>query len=1288
MKNKKLYFIIPIVLLIFIGFTIFAVVNFKDDEEKLEGNKTQEVEDNNAEDNDSEDHESEEKDDDKEESDNKNDAESTKPTYYPEVVDHSYDDAKKLVDELQSLLGKADSLKALNNVRDSYSAEDIQKAIDAVTDKALKKELQAILDELSKVLDDTTAPKLNISDDTVYGSSLEVTSDDENAKITIIDSEGQVVKGKLKDGKYTVKAVDDAFNEVTAEITIDTTAPQVTGINNKAITKDNVTLKINDLTKTTVKVNGKEVKSLTFDDDGIYEVAVVDEAGNETNVAFTIDTTAPIIKGVEDGDITGKIVELALVDLTKTTVKVNGEETEDLTFAEDGIYEVEVIDEVENTSNITFTVDRTAPKVTGISDKGVTNENVTLEITDLTNTTVKINGVEYTPIRALTLSARAKVSGAAPKSLTFENEGNYDVEIIDGAKNVTEITFTIDRTKPVPTITVYSDVDLASEIKPGSVTNAQNIFLIVEWPEDVVSHFNGTSFWHNGFDMAATVGNPDPDNNNKYRVKLWTLDGQENEAKFVIYADAMKDKAGNTNDEITFTIKVDRKAPEITAEGGNVNITDVNNIVYSIYKKGETKILTDIDPKDNHARFNIGLMGAGEYIIEAVDLAGNSRKVEVKQETSSSEALTNIQEGDTVYLPNGNTDVSKLSGLPSGVTIIGGVNGKTSTIKGNFTINKENITLENVTVGGTLSVNSSNVTLNNVNATSTGSGALTIGKESDGQTYKNIVINGGNYKTTNANVQGEGALRIFNAEDISIHNLTLNGGIHLINYKGKTADISGNKIKYDYKGEAALVGILITTDSQGDYTAQQLYKNNKFDMDSLTNSYYVAIQGVDWQNKDVIQVGKYVEISSADELRKLSSNTSDYTGKRVVLTDDIDLSGEKWTPIDGRKLSGTIIDGDGHSIKNMTIEEKAEAGFIGFNSSNVIIRNITFDHANVKTTAVSQAYAGVVISKNYAAITLENVNVINSRVDNNWQAGGLVGFAEGNGPTFINCSIKNSFVGGKNSTAGTLFGLGIVNVTVNGCTAENVQLYTDGLTWDSTQKENNNFWVGHLYSGSLTVEDSIEKNVTVVGEQEPQESVANETSNSQEEQTTTNSQETTPSEPNLAISNSEIAIGPFPYLFQPFKVIKMGELIEESSLTITSADDIEFNEFLASSNYEPENVIWWAQFSCDTDKCEGFKKQGTDELTDIVVEGRRGDASMTMEAPKAKEGYTFVGWEKSIVDYCGMKIQGYEAIYEEVKAEEVKEVTQNTEPSEDEIIDNNINESDALDEVNPVEVQD
>ena len=141
---------------------------------------------------------------------------------------------------------------------------------------------------------------------------------------------------------------------------------------------------------------------------------------------------------------------------------------------------------------------------------------------------------------------------------------------------------------------------------------------------------------------------------------------------------------------------------------------------------------------------------------------------------------------------------------------------------------------------------------------------------------------------------------------------------------------------------------------------------------------------------------------------------------------------------------------------------------------------MTFENAKVKQDNAQQRYAGVVIGKNYSNITLENINVNNSEVENNWQCGGLVGFAETNGPKFKNCSITNSFVGGSSATAGSLFGLGIVSIEVENCKAENVRLYTDGMTWSSTQKALGNYWVGHIYGNTLTVNGSTETNVTVV----------------------------------------------------------------------------------------------------------------------------------------------------------------------------------------------------------------
>ena len=124
------------------------------------------------------------------------------------------------------------------------------------------------------------------------------------------------------------------------------------------------------------------------------------------------------------------------------------------------------------------------------------------------------------------------------------------------------------------------------------------------------------------------------------------------------------------------------------------------------------------------------------------------------------------------------------------------------------------------------------------------------------------------------------------------------------------------------------------------------------------------------------------------------------------------------------------------------------------------------------------------MAKNYSKSVFENIVVKNSKVENNWQCGGIVGFAEGysggTDQTFNNCKVENTFVGGTNATAGTLFGLGIVSVAVNDCTATNVNLYTDGLTWGSTQKQYNNFWVGSLYGKTLTVTNSTETNVVVV----------------------------------------------------------------------------------------------------------------------------------------------------------------------------------------------------------------
>ncbi len=205
----------------------------------------------------------------------------------------------------------------------------------------------------------------------------------------------------------------------------------------------------------------------------------------------------------------------------------------------------------------------------------------------------------------------------------------------------------------------------------------------------------------------------------------------------------------------------------------------------------------------------------------------------------------------------------------------------------------------------------------------------------------------------------------------------------------------------------------------------------------------------------------------------VNDKSGNFAGKTILLSNDIDLNGTPWTPIYawGGVLDNTVIDGQGNSIIGLKVEASNQAGFISANASKLSIKNLTFENANIKTTASSQAYAGVLIGKNYSNLIIENVDVKNSSVVNNWQCGGLIGFGEECSVTFKDCDLNNVFVGGYNATAGALLGLGTVTVATESCTASNVRLYTDGMTWDSTQKEGGDaLLVGHLYGETFTAD--------------------------------------------------------------------------------------------------------------------------------------------------------------------------------------------------------------------------
>lgn len=286
-----------------------------------------------------------------------------------------------------------------------------------------------------------------------------------------------------EDGTYTLVVRDTSGNETTRQFTIDQTAPIITGVTDRALLNQAVTVTFNEGTAT---LNGKPFAGGSVNAEGTHVIRVVDLVGNATLVTFTIDLTAPDIEGIDqtfyqdgvtpvftegvaklngqpftsgtritaEGAYTLRLRDAAGNETTRefnidrTPVTVNGVAdglTKDVVtpiFIEgtatlngkpytsgtpittDGAYTLVVTDQAGNTTTHTFTIDRTAPLVTG-----VTNGTFNQDVTPVFEETATLNGQAFTSGTIIT------------------EEGTYVLVVTDQAGNVTEIRFTIDRTK-------------------------------------------------------------------------------------------------------------------------------------------------------------------------------------------------------------------------------------------------------------------------------------------------------------------------------------------------------------------------------------------------------------------------------------------------------------------------------------------------------------------------------------------------------------------------------------------------------------------------------------------------------------------------------------------------------------------------------------------------------------------------------------------------------------------------------------------------------------------------
>ena len=209
---------------------------------------------------------------------------------------------------------------------------------------------------------------------------------------------------------------------------------------------------------------------------------------------------------------------------------------------------------------------------------------------------------------------------------------------------------------------------------------------------------------------------------------------------------------------------------------------------------------------------------------------------------------------------------------------------------------------------------------------------------------------------------------------------------------------------------------------------------------------------------------KVVTVSSAEELALFAKEVTDdgknYSGYTLNLANDVDLGEYLWKPINGyKRLSGIVVNGNGHTIRNMKVRGCTNsslygAGFIGDINGAVTVKDIAFDGADVFFVNYAKPQfagnvGGIVLGYTYGTTLFENVSVTNSSIWGYGKIGILLGMGADPGVkvTFKDCVSKNNTIHAAYDMGGLAGmiqrGNGVDNASVENCTVENITVDFD-----------------------------------------------------------------------------------------------------------------------------------------------------------------------------------------------------------------------------------------------------
>ena len=204
---------------------------------------------------------------------------------------------------------------------------------------------------------------------------------------------------------------------------------------------------------------------------------------------------------------------------------------------------------------------------------------------------------------------------------------------------------------------------------------------------------------------------------------------------------------------------------------------------------------------------------------------------------------------------------------------------------------------------------------------------------------------------------------------------------------------------------------------------------------------------------------KTVHIYSADGLAwwayQVNTRAKSFAGYTVLLeTAAIDLSAHVWEPVNGNYLDGFTLQGQagGTAIQNMLVSSGTAngyySGFIGDigGSSPVTISNLRFENANVD---FGRNIVAIVLGRaNNSDVTLENIQITNSRVYGYGKVAPLVGQANARSLTINNCTVDAG-----TTVEGAYNCGGLVGLRMNNCTELSISGSSSEAKWEKSKTD-------------------------------------------------------------------------------------------------------------------------------------------------------------------------------------------------------------------------------------------